>query len=167
MTWTDERVDFLKQRWAEGVSASIIAEELGGVSRCGVVGKVFRLGLEKRRTRTMRNGSATVSVDGHEHSPRKQRNYSVLQKFCGAPERIKQREAEAEIRAEFYATEVADLTPEQKATAVTFLQLEKHHCKWGYGDPRRPDFVFCGCDRMPDSPYCAPHAHIATHGAAA
>ncbi|MCK5932295.1 MAG: GcrA cell cycle regulator [Fulvimarina manganoxydans] len=48
MSWTDERVDLLKQLWSEGLSASQIADRLGGVSRNAVIGKVHRLKLESR-----------------------------------------------------------------------------------------------------------------------
>ena len=48
MSWTDERVDTLKRLWGEGHSASQIANQLGGVSRNAVIGKVHRLGLESR-----------------------------------------------------------------------------------------------------------------------
>ena len=45
MGWTDERVELLKNLWAEGLSASQIAAELGGITRNAVIGKVHRLGL--------------------------------------------------------------------------------------------------------------------------
>lgn len=48
MSWTDERIDRLKAMWAEGSTASQIAEDLGGVSRNAVIGKAHRLGLESR-----------------------------------------------------------------------------------------------------------------------
>ena len=48
MSWTDERIDRLKAMWAEGLTASQIAEDLGGVSRNAVIGKAHRLGLESR-----------------------------------------------------------------------------------------------------------------------
>mgnify|MGYP000890834825 CR=1 FL=1 len=38
MNWTDERVELLKKLWAEGLSASQIATQLGGVSRNAVIG---------------------------------------------------------------------------------------------------------------------------------
>ena len=50
MSWTDERVEILKKMWGEGQSVSQIAEELGGVTRNAVIGKVHRLGLSKRAT---------------------------------------------------------------------------------------------------------------------
>src|SRR5258707_2747179 len=48
MTWTDERVETLKKLWTEGLSASQIAAELGGITRNAVIGKVHRLSLSGR-----------------------------------------------------------------------------------------------------------------------
>ncbi len=48
MSWTDERIDQLKSMWEKGLTASQIAEELGGVSRNAVIGKAHRLGLQSR-----------------------------------------------------------------------------------------------------------------------
>jgi len=48
MSWTDERIDRLKSLWLQGMTASQIAEELGGVSRNAVIGKAHRLGLQSR-----------------------------------------------------------------------------------------------------------------------
>ena len=43
MSWTAERVELLKKLWADGLSASQIANELGNVTRNAVIGKVHRL----------------------------------------------------------------------------------------------------------------------------
>ena len=48
MGWTDERVELLKKLWQDGLSASQIAGELGGITRNAVIGKVHRLGLSGR-----------------------------------------------------------------------------------------------------------------------
>ena len=48
MGWTDERVANLKKLWLDGLSASQIAKQLGGVTRNAVIGKVHRLGLSGR-----------------------------------------------------------------------------------------------------------------------
>jgi len=48
MSWTDERIDRLKDLWTRGMTASQIADELGGVSRNAVIGKAHRLGLQAR-----------------------------------------------------------------------------------------------------------------------
>lgn len=50
MAWTEERVEQLKQLWSEGLSASQIANKMGGVTRNAVIGKVHRLGLAGRAT---------------------------------------------------------------------------------------------------------------------
>jgi len=48
LSWTDERIDRLKELWTQGRTASHIADELGGVSRNAVIGKAHRLGLQSR-----------------------------------------------------------------------------------------------------------------------
>ncbi|MGZ8282285.1 MAG: GcrA family cell cycle regulator [Allosphingosinicella sp.] len=48
MSWTDERIERLRELWSQGVTASQIADELGGVSRNAVIGKAHRLGLQSR-----------------------------------------------------------------------------------------------------------------------
>jgi GcrA cell cycle regulator len=48
MSWTEERIDKLKTMWEKGMTASQIAEELGGVSRNAVIGKAHRLDLQAR-----------------------------------------------------------------------------------------------------------------------
>ena len=66
--WTDERVELLKKLWADGLSASRIAAELGGITRNAVIGKVHRLGLSGRA----KTPSSSVS------RPRKARSSSHL-----------------------------------------------------------------------------------------
>ncbi len=58
MSWTDERIDRLKELWSQGVTASQIAEELGGVSRNAVIGKAHRLGLQSRPSPVKANDPA-------------------------------------------------------------------------------------------------------------
>lgn len=48
MSWTDERINQLRNMWEKGLTASQIADELGGVSRNAVIGKAHRLGLKSR-----------------------------------------------------------------------------------------------------------------------
>lgn len=48
MSWTEERIESLKKMWDSGMTATQIAEELGGVSRNAVIGKAHRLGLPAR-----------------------------------------------------------------------------------------------------------------------
>ena len=48
MSWTEERIEQLRKMWEGGMTASQIADELGGVSRNAVIGKAHRLGLQSR-----------------------------------------------------------------------------------------------------------------------
>src|ERR1700761_6985778 len=48
--WSDERIEALTKMWREGLSASQVARQLGGVSRSAVIGKVHRLGISGRDT---------------------------------------------------------------------------------------------------------------------
>jgi GcrA cell cycle regulator len=62
MSWTDERIERLKELWTKGMTASQIAEELGGFSRNAVIGKAHRLGLQSRPS----------PVKPHEHGEKAQ-----------------------------------------------------------------------------------------------
>src|SRR3954468_2521351 len=48
MSWPDKRIERLKSLWTKGMTASHIADELGGVSRNAVIGKAHQLGLQSR-----------------------------------------------------------------------------------------------------------------------
>jgi GcrA cell cycle regulator len=48
MDWNEERTATLRKLWLEGMSASQVARQLGGVSRSAVIGKVHRLGITVR-----------------------------------------------------------------------------------------------------------------------
>ena len=57
MAWTPDRVEILTSMWMEGKSASLIAKELGDVTRNAVIGKVHRLGLSNRNLSQKNNVS--------------------------------------------------------------------------------------------------------------
>ena len=53
MSWTDEKVNKLKDLWGKGQTASQIAEIIGGITRNAVIGKAHRLNLSaKIKTRS-------------------------------------------------------------------------------------------------------------------
>jgi GcrA cell cycle regulator len=68
MGWTDERIDKLKSLWGQGLTASQIADELGGVSRNAVIGKAHRLGLESRPS-PVKPGEAVPSAPAATAAP--------------------------------------------------------------------------------------------------
>ena len=58
MSWTEEKVNRLKELWGKGKTASQIAEIIGGISRNAVIGKAHRLNLSakiKTRNTTKNN----------------------------------------------------------------------------------------------------------------
>jgi GcrA cell cycle regulator len=71
MSWTDERIERLKELWSKGMTASQIADELGGVSRNAVIGKAHRLGLQSRPSPVKPNegAPAEAAAAGAEQSP--------------------------------------------------------------------------------------------------
>jgi GcrA cell cycle regulator len=66
MSWTEERIERLRSLWLQGMTASHIAEDLGGVSRNAVIGKAHRLGLQSRPSPVKPNeegGAADAEAD--------------------------------------------------------------------------------------------------------
>ena len=56
MSWTEDKVNKLKELWGKGQTASQIAEIIGGISRNAVIGKAHRLNLSaKIKTRSAIN----------------------------------------------------------------------------------------------------------------
>ena len=147
--WTDERVEMLKKLWAEGLSASQVAKQLGGVTRNAVIGKVHRLGLSGRSTPSRAPRPRTASMRPSEPRLR-------MPSMATSPE-----DADHSLKAERAAKERIEepvLDPSQRATVLT---LTDHTCKWPIGDPGHPGFHFCGRKADAGSPYCMDHARLA------
>ena len=59
MSWTEEKVNKLRELWGKGNTASQIAEIIGGISRNAVIGKAHRLNLSaKIKTRSSISSSS-------------------------------------------------------------------------------------------------------------
>ena len=148
MTWTDERVELLKKLWADGLSASQIAAELGGVTRNAVIGKVHRLGL---------SGRAKSSSSGAPR-PRKPRSHMM-------------RVSRPMSRGSNALALAYDTDPEPEPELIeniipigqrrTLLQLNEDTCRRPIGDPSTPDFFFCGGKPLGGLPYCHYHSRVA------
>lgn len=152
MGWTDERVELLKKLWQDGLSASQIAKQLGGVTRNAVIGKVHRLGL---------SGRAAPSKPSKPvfKAPRPQR--PAPQPVAAAPRRAPEPAAIAQ------PAQVARYVEEAPGSA-TVLTLGAHMCKWPIGDPSLDSFTFCGRRTGGEvGPYCAEHSEVAYQPAAA
>src|ERR1700732_3865843 len=131
MSWTDERVELLKKLWSDGLSASQIAGELGGITRNAVIGKVHRLGLSGRAKSTS-TGAAR---------PREARAPALPRT---------RRAARRGTTALAHAYEVEEAEPELIDNVIpigqrrTLLELNEQTCRWPIGDASSTDFFFCG-----------------------
>ena len=68
-SWTEERLEKLKELWDKGLSISSIGEELG-VTRNAIAGKAHRLGLKKRQSPIAKKAVAKeVALEEPENLP--------------------------------------------------------------------------------------------------
>jgi GcrA cell cycle regulator len=164
MNWTDERVEKLKRLWAEGLSASQIAAQLGGVSRNAVIGKVHRLNLPGRakaggvaaagRTQTKRPAAAPRPTN----FPSRVATARPAARTVGATALQDENDVDT-VQEIIVAPKGNVVVPISKQLALT--DLTERTCKWPVGDPLKDDFHFCGCESPDASPYCAYHARLA------
>ena len=150
MTWTDERVEQLKKLWADGLSASQIAAQLGNITRNAVIGKVHRLGLSGRAK------SPSTSAP----RPRKPRSASHMLRISRPSMRGNTALAHA------YEMELEpDPVPYDNVIPIgqrrTLLELNEDTCRWPIGDPGSAEFFFCGGNTVTSLPYCAYHSRVA------
>lgn len=140
MEWTDERTNLLKTLWLQGQTASQIAERLGGVTRNAVIGKAHRMGLSSRpspiRQRTTPRPAATPAPAAAS-APR----FPAVPAAAPAP------------------------APAPKLPAAPAIKAApgSRGCMWPMGDPKQPDFHFCGAPAEPGRPYCSEHCTVAYH----
>jgi GcrA cell cycle regulator len=161
MGWTDERVETLKKLWLDGLSASQIAKQLGGVTRNAVIGKVHRLGLSGRaapsqparpvfkapkaaRPAAAAPPAARRAAPVEEHPP-----MLVVEEPTPAPPPPQPQ------------VEPTALAPLPERGSATVLTLGARMCKWPIGDPSSDTFSFCGRRSNEEGPYCVDHARVA------
>ncbi len=160
MSWTNERVELLKKLWSDGLSASQIAGELGGVTRNAVIGKVHRLGLSGRA-----KSSSTSAKPRRPRSTAPAAAGASPKKPASQPQTIGATALKADIapapiaQAKPQVEPIADLVPISQRASI--LTLTERTCKWPIGDPATDDFYFCGRSSDPNVPYCAHHCKIA------
>lgn len=167
VNWTDERVEKLKKLWSEGLSASQIAAQLGGVSRNAVIGKVHRLNLPGRAKAggtTASRSQKRVTVSSHVSQSRQQTSFApratmtrTITRPSGAT--MLKEEIEIDIAEEMEASTDNVVVPIFRR--VPLIRLTERTCKWPLGDPLKEDFCFCGNDSPDTSPYCGFHQKLA------
>ena len=164
MSWTEEKVELLRQHWLDGKSASQISAALGpGFTRNAVIGKVHRLGLAGRAKAPMAQSGASVSSA--------MRTSAAVRRAAGRPataiagatlvrgNTALAVAAEAELEAQPARLEEEIVVP--MSLRVTIVELKESMCKWPLGDPISPDFRYCGSPAYGGSPYCQHHSKLA------
>ena len=138
-TWTTERVELLKIRFAEGLSCREIAADIG-VSRNAVIGKISRLNLTRDtgRTKTLRQKDAAPR-------PRASARLRQLLIKVVPPEPTRLFEAESI----------------HNGHTCSLFELNKETCRWPISTPGAEDFCFCGNTPVEGLPYCAGHSRLA------
>ncbi|MFI0844253.1 GcrA family cell cycle regulator [Mesorhizobium sp. IMUNJ 23232] len=160
MLWTDERVETLRKLWSEGLSASQIAAQLGGVSRNAVIGKVHRLKLSGRgraNPAPARQKKPAQPVAA-KPAPRPAPAGRTVAPSIGATALQTQFDAEPLVR---HVDRSAEDVVVPISRNLQLIQLNERTCKWPIGDPLAEGFHFCGNDCAESGPYCRYHARIA------
>ncbi|PLW75863.1 GcrA family cell cycle regulator [Cohaesibacter celericrescens] len=158
MSWTDERVELLKKLWGDGLSASQVAAELGGVTRNAVIGKVHRLGLSGRAKTTTTAPRARRTRAQTTRPPRTN---------AGAAPTVGANALKVDSKPQAAPQPRAEKKPETDPVVIpiskraSILTLTETTCKWPIGDPGDGDFHFCGHKSEASAPYCKYHSEIA------
>ena len=135
MSWTDEKVNKLKELWGKGQTASQIAEIIGGLSRNAVIGKAHRLSL-----------SAKIKI--RSTITRNKENF----KYTNQETQKKGR------RSKFRSLILnKDFEP---AKNLQLEELTENTCKYMEGHPDEKESSFCGRKNVEKFSYCPLHLMI-------
>ena len=158
MSWTDERVELLRQLWLDGRSASQISAQLGhGVTRNAVIGKVHRLGLAGR-------AKAPAAASAPRPTPRRRAAPGAGGGGGGA--RAATRGATALAMVSRAGADTAPGLPRRGCRRADVAARDD--CRTEGGDvplaARRSDlagFRYCGSPSPGIGPYCVHHGKLA------
>ena len=135
MSWTEDRVNKLKELWGKGNTASQIAEIIGGVSRNAVIGKAHRLNLSSK--------IKTRNSNQFQRNKNKQEDNKI---------HLKGR------RGKFKSL-ILDKNFEP-AKNLSLEELNENTCKYMEGHPDEKGSSFCGRKNVEKFSYCPLHLMI-------
>ena len=151
MSWTDEKVTLLREFWGQGLSASQIAQRIGGVTRNAVIGKVHRLSLSGRAKQVSSNPRPRKVRTSSPHRPSTRHyisgNTALKTHAQPAPRRLP-------------PVPIEDIVVPISLN-VPLMDLSDQMCKWPSGDPGTDEFAFCGHKSWNGLPYCHYHSRVA------
>lgn len=147
LTWDEDRTETLKKLWADGLSASKIADKLGaGITRNAVIGKVSRMKLQGRALTQRRKPGPRRVPENTRPKPVASVRKSAWQKHVES------------LPVDMEPIVEAPIPLHQRRTILT---VEARECRWPIGDPQEPDFHLCGGKAIEGLPYCECHARRA------
>ena len=141
-TWTDERIELLRQHFEAGLSCREIAADIG-VSRNAVIGKLSRLNLTRGRTVDDRKTHDRGLAPGRARRAVPRLQYEMLATIYG--------ETDAPV----------ETGPIDEANRCSLLELSENRCRWPISSPGEDDFCFCGNNAPDGQSYCAGHSRLA------
>jgi GcrA cell cycle regulator len=145
--WSAERDEALRQLWAQGYSASLIADKLANgkkLTRCAVIGRAHRLKLPARK--------------GKEPLERKPRG-RPYRRANGVPKPPRPRPQPTPPPRPQPPPPTPSLEPTMRK--LPLLQLEPHQCRWPLGELMEVAHLFCAADTREGEVYCPHHMWMA------
>lgn len=157
MSWTEQQIQALKKMWGNGFSASDIAKTLGGgLTRNAVIGKAHRLKLSSQPLAAKAVGEMSNRVGG-----------SVLPMMSKVSKKrtmlrpLPPVQMPGSMPKTYTRENLPSIDTVKRTEGIAVTKAGERHCRWPIGDPRSPDFRFCGCQCHEGLPYCVDHARVA------
>jgi GcrA cell cycle regulator len=151
MKWTDERIELLKKLHADGLSASKMAAQIGGVSRNAVIGKILRLNLGAI------GGGVKLGSGARMHAVKPMTRSARIPKAKPDPKAI----ADLNKIIDRAPPPVVDRIAAPKSFEMKLTELSDsiRECRWPTGE--HAEMKFCGHPVQAEKSWCPYHCRLA------